>query len=114
MIRYPTDRGLSASIVLLYSNSHEDDIIFEDDLESMAGQNPNLKVVNTITRPGPAWNGLTGRIDQDMIVREVPDYASRVFFTSGPKKMVDAMQALLNDLGLPEDQIKREYFLGYE
>lgn len=87
MIRYSTDRGLSASIVLLYSNSHEDDIIFEDDLE---------------------------RIDQDMIVREVPDYASRVFFTSGPKKMVDAMLALLNDLGLPEDQIKREYFLGYE
>ena len=86
MIRYSTDKGLSASIVLLYSNSHEDDIVFEDDLESMARQNPNLKVVNTITRPGPAWKGLKGRIDRDMIVREVPDYANRVFFTSGPGK----------------------------
>ncbi len=114
MIRYSTDKGLSASIVLIYSNSHEDDIVFEDDLESMAKQNPNLKVVNTITRPGPAWKGLTGRIDRDMIVREVPDYANRVFFTSGPRKMVDAILALLKDLGLPENQIKQEYFPGYD
>ncbi len=114
MIRYSTDKGLSASIVLLYSNSHEDNIIFEDDLESMAKRNPNLKVVNTITRPSPAWKGLTGRIDRDMIVRELPDYANRVFFTSGPMKMVDAILALLENLGLPENQIKREYFPGYD
>ena len=114
MIRYSTDKGLNASIVLLYSNSHEDDIVFEDDLESMSRQNPNLKVVNTITRPSPTWKGLKGRIDRDMIVREVPDYANRVFFTSGPWKMVDAILALLKDLGIPENQIKREYFPGYD
>ncbi len=114
MIRYSTDKGLSADIVLLYSNSHEDDIVFEDDLESMAKQNPNLKIVNTITRPSPAWKGLTGRINRDMIVREVPDYADRIFFTSGPRKMVDAILALLKDLGLPENQIKQEYFPGYD
>jgi ferredoxin-NADP reductase len=114
MIRYSTDKGLSTSIVLLYSNSHEDDIVFEDDLESMSRQNPNLKVVNTITRPSPTWKGLKGRIDRDMIVREVPDYANRVFFTSGPRKMVDAILALLKDLGIPENQIKQEYFPGYD
>jgi len=114
MIRYSTDKGLSANMVLLYSNSHEDDIIFEDDLESMEKQNPNLKVVNTITKPSPVWKGLKGRIDRDMIVREVPDYADRVFFTSGPRKMVDAILTLLKDLGLPENQIKQEYFPGYD
>jgi len=114
MIRYSTDKGLSARIVLLYSNSHEDEIVFGDDLESMARQNPNLNVVNTITKPSPAWKGLKGRIDRDMIVREVPDYANHVFFTSGPRKMVDAILALLKDLGLPENQIKQEYFPGYD
>jgi ferredoxin-NADP reductase len=114
MIRYSTDKGQSVSIVLLYSNSHEDDIVFEDDLKSMAKQNPNLRVINTITRPGPAWKGLSGRIDRDMIVREVPDYANRVFFTSGPRKMVDAILTLLSDLGIPENQIKQEYFPGYD
>ncbi len=114
MIRYSTDKGLSASIVLLYSNRQEDDIIFEDDLEGMAKRNPNLKIVNTITKPSPVWKGLKGRIDRDMIVREVPDYADRVFFASGPRKMVDAILTLLKDLGLPENQIKQEYFPGYD
>ena len=114
MIRYSTDKRLNASIVLLYSNSHENDIVFEDDLESMAKQNPNLKVVNTITRPGPTWKGLKGRIDREMIVREVPDYADRIFFTSGPRKMVDSILSLLKDLGIPENRIKQEYFPGYD
>jgi ferredoxin-NADP reductase len=114
MIRYSTDKRLSANIVLLYSNSQEDGIAFKDDLESMAEQNPNLKVVNTITRPGPAWKGLKGRIDRDMVVREVSDYANRVFFCSGPRKMVDSIKSLLKDLGIPENQIKQEYFSGYD
>jgi glycine betaine catabolism B len=112
MIRYSTDKRLSANIVLIYSNSYESDIVFKDDLESMAKQNPNLKVVNTITRPSPAWKGLKGRIDRDMVVREVPDYANSVFFTSGPREMVDSIRSLLKDLGIPENQIKQEYFPG--
>ena len=114
MIRYSTDKGLSANIVLLYSNSHEGDIVSKDDFEGMAKQNSNLKVVNTITRPTRAWKGLTGRIDLDMIIREVPDYADRVFFTSGPRKMVEATLTLLKSLSLPENQIKHEYFSGYD
>jgi glycine betaine catabolism B len=114
MIRYSTDKQLSANIVLLYSNSHEDGIAFKDDLENMAKQNPNLRVVNTITRPSPAWNGVKGRIDQAMVVREVPDYANRVFFCSGPRKMVDSIRSVLKDLGIPENQIKQEYFSGYD
>ncbi len=70
--------------------------------------------MNTITKSSTAWKGLNGRINRDMIVREVPDYADRVFFTSGPRKMVDAILALLKDLGLPENQIKQEYFPGYD
>ncbi len=46
MIRYSTDKGLSANIIRLYSNSHVGDIVFEDDLESMAKQNPNLNEHN--------------------------------------------------------------------
>ncbi len=114
MIRYSTDKGLRANIVLLYSSRHEDEIVFEDDLESMAGRNPNLKVVKTVTRPGPAWRGLSGRIDREMIEMEVPDYTGRVFFASGPRKMVDDMLVLLRDLGLPEDRIRREYFTGFD
>ncbi|HUI40144.1 MAG TPA: FAD-binding oxidoreductase [Methanothrix sp.] len=113
IIRYSTDKELPTSIVLLYSSRHEGEIIFEDELESMAGQNPNFRVIKTVTRPGPAWRGLSKRIDREMIEREVPNYADCVFFVSGPRKMVDEMIVLLEDLGLPEDSIKREYFTGF-
>lgn len=33
---------------------------------------------------------------------------------SGPQPMVDAMKAILSGMGLPEKQIKQEYFTGYK
>jgi ferredoxin-NADP reductase len=114
MIRYSTDKRLKTSIILLYSSRHEDNIAFKDDLDEMQMRNPNLKVVNTITEPVQSWEGLTGRINRQMIEKALPDYAKRIFYTSGPQPMVHAMRAILSEMGLPEKQIKQEYFTGYE
>ncbi len=114
MIRYSTDKVLETSIILLYSNRFEDDsIAFMDDFDEMRARNPNLEVIVTITRPGHGWKGLAGRISQEMIEKKVPDYSARVFYSCGPKPMVDAMVAMLSEMGLPEKQIKYEYFSGY-
>lgn len=114
MIRYSTDKRLDTKIALLYSNRDEDDIAFRDDLEAMRKQNPNLDVMYTLTGPNQIWKGATGRIGEEMVVKFVPDYMERVFFTSGPRKMVEAMVSLLNNLSVPEQQIKWEYFPGYD
>lgn len=113
MIRYSTDKGLKTNIILLYSNRLEDAVAFMDDFDEMQARNPNFKVIITITRPSQAWKGLTGRINREMIEEKVPDYSERVFYSCGPKPMVDAMVAMLSDMGLPEAQIKYEYFSGY-
>jgi ferredoxin-NADP reductase len=44
----------------------------------------------------------------------MPDYLERTFYTSGPQKMVDAMVSLEREIGVPEKQIKQEYFPGYD
>ena len=37
-----------------------------------------------------------------------------IFYISGPKKMVDAMEdILMSDMNVPEKQIKLDYFPGY-
>ena len=116
MIRYSTDKELKTSIILLYSNRFEDDIAFMDDFDEMQLRNPNFRAMITITGPtGPSqtWKGLTGRINREMIEEKVPDYAERVFYSCGPKLMVDAMVDTLSKIGLPEAQIKYEYFSGY-
>ncbi len=113
MIRYATDKQLATSIIVLYSSRGREDILFEDEMESMKKENPHLRSVVTLTRPDLDWAGLTGRIDQALIEREVPDWNDRVFFISGPSAMVDSMFALLTGMGVPEEQIRKEFFPGY-
>ncbi len=114
IIRYATDENLKTSILLLYSNRDEQAIIFNDDLVEMQRTNPNFKAIIVITNPSRNWNGLTHRIDRDMIGKAVPDYGERVFYTSGPKPMVDSMCTILNEMGFPKARIKRENFSGYD
>ena len=114
IIRYATDKSLKTSIRLLYSNRDEDSIPFKSDFDAMQRSNPNLEISFTITNPSRSWKGLTGRIDRDIIEKAVPDYSERVFYTCGPKPMVDSMRSMLNDMGLPESQIKQENFSGYD
>ena len=114
IIKYINDKMIDIDIVLLYSNRHEDDIAFEQEFDEIMAKNPKFNIINTITNPGSSWTGLTGRISADMIKKHVPDYLDRVFYISGPTKMVDSMFALLKELRIPEDQIKKEQFTGYD
>lgn len=114
IIRYSTDMGLKTSIILLYSSRNEDNIAFNDDFNEMQMRNPNLRVVNTISGPAKDWKGMTGRIDRQVVEDAIPDYEERVFYTSGPVPMVDAMVSLLTSMGMPEAHIRHERFTGYE
>ena len=40
----------------------------------------------------------------------MPDYTERVFYTSSPGSMLDAISAMLREMDLPEIQTKFEYF----
>jgi NAD(P)H-flavin reductase len=58
-----------------------------------------------VTRPGPSWTGITGRITADMIKTHLPDYMDRIFYISGPTRMVDSSLNLLKEINVPEAQI---------
>ncbi len=114
IIRYSIDNKLGTNMILLYSNSYEDDIAFGDELEELQKQNPNLKVVNIVTKPGPGWKGTTGRINAEIVKTFIPDYMERTFYSSGSRKMVDAMVSLLREMTVPDGQIKKEFFPGFD
>jgi len=114
IIKYISDKMLDTDIVLFYSNSYEDDIAFDKEFEDLEKKSPKLNIVSTVTRPGPSWTGITGRISADMIKTHLPDYKDRVFYVSGPTKMVDSSLNLLKEMNVPEAQIKTESFSGYD
>src|SRR3990170_728803 len=111
--KYCTDTRLSTKITLLYGCRTESDIAFKKDLETMQQQNSNLKIVFILNEAGSDWKGATGVIDADMVKREIPEYKETVFYTCGPPAMVEVMEKLVESLGLPKTQLKREYFSGY-
>ncbi len=114
MIKFCTDKKTSTDISLLYSNRNEDEIPFKDDLKQMQRTNLQLEVNMTITNPSSAWRGLSGRVNGEMIKSTVPQWAERIYYVSGPQPMVESMTTLLEEMGLDQDQIKREYFSGYK
>lgn len=111
--KYCTDMRLDTEIALLYANHSEKDIIFRNEFEEIQRLNKNLKVVFTVSEPSESWTGYEERINAQMIETEIPDYMRRTFYTCGPPGMVQAMERLLQDLGVPQAQIRKENFPGY-
>jgi ferredoxin-NADP reductase len=112
--RYAVDKKIDTDIVLIYGNRNEHDIPFKDDLKQMQQKAQHLKIVHVLDKPGEGWNGYRGFITKEIIAKEAPDYADRVFFVCGPPKMVEGMVGMLkNDLFLTDERIVIENFSGY-
>ena len=113
MIKYATDKRLPIKLTLLYSNRNPDEICYRNEWIEMEKQNPNLKVMHTITDETSDWTGRKGRIDEKMIREFCDDFENTLFYTCGPLAMVDAIINLLNSMNVPKQNIKREIFTGY-
>ncbi|MBI4285437.1 MAG: oxidoreductase [Chloroflexi bacterium] len=116
MLRYIADKDLPFEVVLLYSNNSVEDIAFRHELDSIAGGHPGVRVEYVIsgpTVPGD-WPGKRGFITKDLVAEVIPDYMTRLFYISGPPRMVIALEEQLSALGVPSAQLKRDSFTGYD
>ncbi len=114
MIRFYADKGLNNDIRLIYSNRTKGSIIFKSEFDTLEKKEKfNFKIFHTLTQSEKEWNGETGRINEDMVKKLIPDYLNRRFYTSGPPAMVDAMRELLKKINVKDENINFEYFPGY-
>ena len=115
MVKYLSDHGEKRSIVLFYSNKTEDEIAYRDVWDD-AAQTIGLKTIYALTRADktPLKNDEhQGRIDGELIRREVLDYRDRMFYISGTHAMVVSTEATLHSMGVPRSQIKTDFFPGF-
>lgn len=113
MARYAADTGLLFRILLLYSARTEADLLFREEFEELQRANPRFTLRVTLTHPGPGWQGHAGRIDRAYLEEAVGDTRGRAFYASGPAAMVDTITATLGEMGVPDEQVRREVFTGY-
>ena len=111
ILRDLTDRNWAGAIDLFFSVRSPAEIIFQDELATLAGRHANFHFHVTVTRDGAdGWSGRRGRIAADWLRQHVPDVAARPAYVCGPNAMASAARAELLALGVPAAQIRVESF----
>ncbi|MBX9942490.1 MAG: 2Fe-2S iron-sulfur cluster binding domain-containing protein [Reyranella sp.] len=112
VVRYLTDLTWPGEIYLLFAGRSTEDFIFQEEIEYLQRRCPNLHVAATMMQraQGTAWLGFEGQLTKQIIAHAVPEIARRQIHLCGPPPMMEAVRAMLADLGVPTSQIKTEAF----
>lgn len=114
MAKYLTDRREPRDVVLIYAAGDPAEFVYRDVFDAAA---PVLRFRTVYLLSGrrgipSRWLGETGRVTPELIARQIPDYAERLFYISGSSEMVRATVDALHELGIGQRNIKTDYFSG--
>jgi len=107
---------LAQRIFLFYSNHAPEDAPFLVELQALEAQNPNFKLIATMTDMAKSlqvWPGETGPINGEMLQKHLTNGVSPIYYVAGPPEMVKALHSMLLATGVGEDSIRAEEFAGY-
>jgi len=115
MIKYLVDKNQQRPITLLYAANTAADIAYTDVFEE-ARTRLGIKSVYVLSKSGthlPDNRFRAGYVTADLVKAEVPDYHECLFYISGPHAMVVNVEKGLRELGVPQHNIKTDFFSGY-
>jgi ferredoxin-NADP reductase len=100
-----------APATLLYSSRSWEDVIYRDEVMTLAGD-PGVKVFQTLTRSQPpGWTGFARRIDADMLAEVAPAASLRPhIYICGPTALVETVAQMLVELGHEPARVRTERF----
>jgi ferredoxin-NADP reductase len=98
--------------VLLQSSRTFDDVIYRDELASLASDGSGLRVIQTLTRSQPpGWTGYDRRIDRPMLAEAIAAAGAQpLVYICGPTLLVEAAANGLVELGVPPVKVRTERF----
>lgn len=112
MIKYLTDNEIRADIILLYLVSDSAEFAYATELNQAASL--GISVMPVITNKNKVMPGVVNAsLSSDLLQQAIPDYSERMFYISGPNKLVEAAQNYLHDLHVSAKNIKTDHFSGY-
>jgi predicted ferric reductase len=110
MLHTLADREDRRPMWLFYANPSWDDIAIHGELDELAGR-LDLRIVHVLEDPPEDWTGGSGFISSDLLDDELPAAARRYqYFVCGPDPMMDAVEELLLERGVPHGRIALERF----
>lgn len=93
-----------ARITLLFGARSETGLVYRELFEDLEKRREGFRFLPTITRPGPDWNGRTGRVQQHL-EEALAGRRDIDVYLCGLKAMVNDVRALLKQRGFDRKQI---------
>lgn len=106
MIKYLADTREQRQISLLYSIKDIEYLAFE---EVLSTQKNYQKIIQN---PPKNWQGLSGRLTAKKIFKMLNNQNETIFL-SGPETLVEKLTKDLIAMGVDQNMIQTDYFLGY-
>ncbi|MFZ6052985.1 2Fe-2S iron-sulfur cluster-binding protein [Halocola ammonii] len=104
-----------SKLTLFYGNSSKEQIIFKDELDTLAQQNEGRLTTHHILTDGSSDKAIfNGRIDfgktLELLINFCSDDLEKEYFICGPAGMMKSVQNALADNGIEKGKIHLEYF----
>ena len=106
MLRQAQHDKLSQRLLLICSNRRPQDTPFLAELQALARQNGQFRLLARMTER-------EGFVDGDAIRRFAGDAPAPICYLAGPPAMVDAMKAVLRRADVSGEDVRSEQFYGY-
>lgn len=112
MLRERATADTKPMAVLVHSSRTFDDVIYRDELASLAASDAGLRVIQTLTRSQPpGWTGYDRRIDRRMLAEAISAAGGQpLVYICGPTLLVESAANALVELGVPPAQVRTERF----
>lgn len=94
--------------LLVYANRDERCAPFAEEFSAMASI--GVRLVQCFERASESWQGERGLITPAMVLRHLGSLDGRPFILAGPPGMVEAMERILDELGVPDSDRIVEHF----
>ncbi len=110
MLRTFLDREDVRPMILFYGAKDLGDITFREELAALSVKSP-VKIIYVLEDPPQNWSGERGYITTEILKRYLPKrYRSYQFFVCGPAPLMDLMESLLPEIGVPPEHVHTERF----
>ena len=112
MSRALHDLGADRDVLFLHNARTPADIIFARELQLMARHNINFRHTVICEHPGEHldWHGFLGRLTRSYLENIAPDIHQREIFVCGPGPYMDAVRAILTEIGIDFSHYHEESF----
>lgn len=104
----------NSTVTLIYANKNEESTIFKAEIDNIAANNSNLKVAYMFDVPKQKISDLqTGIITSEKAKALIENFGgvnADEYFICGPAPMMENVKTTLQNLNIPTEKIKIEYF----